>query len=426
MVGMETQPARPRRKYTVTEKVLAANRRNLEKARAVPKSIRYRPTERRLAACHANLEKARAARRAGCTTQGDGHGFQALDLRRSAGESFERLRATFLAAFRPANPDEERLAGAMAALFWRRWRALEWEARRGAERFYRRLTRGVEAERALGRERADAQTVVAIEALLAFSGLGELRARLGQLSRRFERLARAFLFRRTGQRPDFQLLARETRFEPNLLTQPEAALGNPFRSSGVVKRALKQREERAEKPLPEPGAWRSWGSGATQSKPAAESVSLPEDFNAHRERLRGALGLPEGNPTVQAALDRAAEASWQRLRRPIDQVEREQAAVDQILALKLEPRALAERLIQVLMGEMILIENAQQLEDQFKQALFDTLTAAEGSKPCFAILKPRGKQWEEIAAQIILRQTLAARQAPTQNPRANVLFKSPP
>jgi len=412
---METQSARPRRKYTVTEKVLVANRRNLEKARAVPKSIRYRPTERRLAACHANLEKARAARRSKRSAAKAGgwrHGFHALDLRQSAGEAFERLRATFLAAFRPANPDEERLAGAMAALFWRRWRALEWEARRGAERFYRRLERGMAAERALGRERAEGQTVVAIDALLAFSGLGELRARLGQLSRRFERLARAFLFRRTGQRPDFQLLAHETRFEPNLLAQPEAALGNPFRSSGVVKRALKQREERIEKPLPEPGAWRPWGSGATQSKPAAESVSLPEDFNAHRERLRAALDLPTDDSAVQAALDRAAEASWQRLRRLTDQVEREQAAVAEILSLKLEPRALAERLIQVLMGEMILIENARQLEDQFKQALFETLTAAEGAKPCFAILKPRGRQWEEIAAQIILRQTLAAREAP--------------
>src|SRR5712692_947839 len=53
----------PRRNYTVTAKVLAACRRNLEKANAVPKSHRYRPTPRRLAACHRNLEKAHATLR---------------------------------------------------------------------------------------------------------------------------------------------------------------------------------------------------------------------------------------------------------------------------------------------------------------------------------------------------------------------------
>lgn len=427
MVGMEAQPARPRRKYTVTEKVLAANRRNLEKARAVPKSIRCRPTERRLAACHANLEKARAARRAG-TARRDGHGrgFQALDLRQAAGETFERLRASFLAAFKVASHEEERLAGAMAALFWRRWRLLECEACREAERFYRRLKQGVAAERARGRERADAQTLVAIETLLAFSGLGELRVRLAQLSRRFERLARVFLYHRSGQRPDLQLLARQSRFELNLLMQPEAALGNPFRSSGVIARALKQREETVERPLPEPAAWRPWGSGATRLQAAAMPVSLPEDFNAHCARLRAALDLPEGNPTVQAALERAAETSWQRLRRLIDQVERERAALDQILTLELNPRALAERLLEVLMGEMLLIDGARQLEEHFKEALFDALTAAEGPRPCFSVLKPRGKQWEELVAHIVLRQTLAARQAPTQDPRANVPFKSLP
>src|SRR5579875_1597633 len=196
-----------------------------------------------------------------------------------------------------------------------RWRLLECEACREAERFYRRLKQGVAAERARGRERADAQTLVAIETLLAFSGLGELRVRLAQLSRRFERLARVFLYHRSGQRPDLQLLARQSRFELNLLMQPEAALGNPFRSSGVIARALKQREETVERPLPEPAAWRPWGSGATRLQAAAMPVSLPEDFNAHCARLRAALDLPEGNPTVQAALERAAETSWQRLRR---------------------------------------------------------------------------------------------------------------
>jgi len=44
-----------KRRYTVTAKVLAANRRNLEKANAVPKEIRYCPTPKRQAACRQNL-----------------------------------------------------------------------------------------------------------------------------------------------------------------------------------------------------------------------------------------------------------------------------------------------------------------------------------------------------------------------------------
>jgi hypothetical protein len=65
MLEVASQPipvAKPRRRYTVTAKVLAANRRNLVKANAVPKEMRYRPTTKRLAACHRNLPKAQAVR----------------------------------------------------------------------------------------------------------------------------------------------------------------------------------------------------------------------------------------------------------------------------------------------------------------------------------------------------------------------------
>ncbi len=46
---------RPKRQYTVTLKVLAANRANLLKANAVDKAIRFRATPKRLAACRMNL-----------------------------------------------------------------------------------------------------------------------------------------------------------------------------------------------------------------------------------------------------------------------------------------------------------------------------------------------------------------------------------
>jgi hypothetical protein len=54
--------SKPKRKYTVSQKVLAANRLNLEKANAAAKEVRYRSAPRRRTACRQNLLKALAAR----------------------------------------------------------------------------------------------------------------------------------------------------------------------------------------------------------------------------------------------------------------------------------------------------------------------------------------------------------------------------
>ena len=54
---------RVQRKYTVTDRVLAACRANLERANAVPPEIRYRPTEKRRRACHRNLTLALIAKK---------------------------------------------------------------------------------------------------------------------------------------------------------------------------------------------------------------------------------------------------------------------------------------------------------------------------------------------------------------------------
>jgi hypothetical protein len=56
--------SRPKRQYTVSEKVRAAYRHNLAKANAVPKDFRYRDTVRRQQASRENLKKALAARKA--------------------------------------------------------------------------------------------------------------------------------------------------------------------------------------------------------------------------------------------------------------------------------------------------------------------------------------------------------------------------
>src|SRR6266567_753709 len=79
---------KPKRKYTLTAKALAANRRNLELARAVDASIRFRSTPKRLQARRANLIRALAALRAASLTP-DGYpqkseiGNQKLETRNS-------------------------------------------------------------------------------------------------------------------------------------------------------------------------------------------------------------------------------------------------------------------------------------------------------------------------------------------------------
>ena len=56
----DERPAMMRRRYTVSDRVLAANRRNLELARQAEPARRYRATERRRPAWLVNLEKGRA------------------------------------------------------------------------------------------------------------------------------------------------------------------------------------------------------------------------------------------------------------------------------------------------------------------------------------------------------------------------------
>ncbi len=184
---------KPKRKYTLTEKALAANRRNLILAREVDPEIRYRVTPKRLAACHANLTRALAVLRAASLTP-DGYpqkkqklkignsrleignlklengqsaidqrkspignpqstignrqwpdspsygssytrGLYAVSLRRSArlaGESsaaFDTHVDLFLQALAPRNRQEQRLARGIAATVWRRLRVFRGQAR---------------------------------------------------------------------------------------------------------------------------------------------------------------------------------------------------------------------------------------------------------------------------------------------------------
>jgi hypothetical protein len=81
---------RPKRKYTVSERVLAANRRNLARANAVDKAIRFRMTRKRRISCHRNLVRAQIVRQTSGRYGPIRHGLYCASLERSlelAGET---------------------------------------------------------------------------------------------------------------------------------------------------------------------------------------------------------------------------------------------------------------------------------------------------------------------------------------------------
>ena len=127
--GSAPEPGpRIKRKYTVSDRVLAACRANLEHANAVPPGIRYRPTEKRRLACHRNLTLAviarkrdRSPRYAPCFR----NGWYVADPERAlplVGATIEEYRE-HLEAWRreilPRDAAEEKLAHALGMLSWR-------------------------------------------------------------------------------------------------------------------------------------------------------------------------------------------------------------------------------------------------------------------------------------------------------------------
>jgi hypothetical protein len=420
-----------KRKYTVSDKVLAANRRNLKKANAVPKSIRYRATPRRLASCHANLQKAQAAQRdpQHPRRRGQlGHGFHVADLGRTAAQAGERLedldrhRALFLKAF-GGSRQQSRLARALADIFWRRWRALAWEAEREAKQFYGRLAqrpnpvsalRPIAYGRQAGISVAELQTSRALDCLVILAGLVDLGDRLGQLSRRFERLARTWIGLQSDEPVSFAVGTQPSisRIEWEHWKKSEAALSNPFLSSGQVAQRLEQ-SRKPLRPLDPPEEWRPWGEGRGFNPAAANAeVELPADFEAHRKRLAAAFGgSAELSSNSAAFLERAAQLSWQRLKLIGEHLEKEQKAVAQLFEAKLDPAQLLARLVALAAddapcglpagkagpepsGVGPLMQQAHELERQLQQALYDWLTeqvAPPFRAACYEALRPDRK-----------------------------------
>jgi hypothetical protein len=137
---MQQKPSK--RKYTVTDKVRASVRLNLEKARAVGNKILYRPTDKRLDTCRSNLEKARESPNYKPFVR---HGLRTVDLRRSApqvGESQEELDR-FLervqGVVQAITGRERNAVQGLAQALWRRQRVFTSRVHWETLRFYLRL-----------------------------------------------------------------------------------------------------------------------------------------------------------------------------------------------------------------------------------------------------------------------------------------------
>jgi len=237
---------KPKRKYTVTPRVLAAVLANLAKANAVPKSIRYRSTVPRLLACRANLTLAVAARRADWSARYAPNfrlGVYALSLPRSlaaAGESeaeYERHLELFARGFAPIDKTEAKLVRAMAKVWWRRLRALRLQSRWETHRLRARLDYAAYlADLGLAGKNRDGNT--ALELYGVFVEQLPLLTTLDRLSRRFERLARVLIERRADPGAHVGFWLRRHASESWMEEQLEVLLENPFLQPSTLERRI--------------------------------------------------------------------------------------------------------------------------------------------------------------------------------------------
>jgi hypothetical protein len=115
-------PEKPKRKYTVSDKVLAANRAKLVQANANPEK-KYRPTPKRLASSYRNCLKAREGKRQK-RLRGQATGvkyglavvnlFATLGLADASREELSEHLGFARYVFRPRSIDDEKLVKAFA------------------------------------------------------------------------------------------------------------------------------------------------------------------------------------------------------------------------------------------------------------------------------------------------------------------------
>jgi len=215
---------RQKRKYTVSDKVRAANRLNLPKALAVDKKIRYRLTDKRLAANRASLVKARYVR----------DRLRAVDLRKSAvqaGETEEEYdrHMELVEQVLPAESERQRngVRGLGQAL-WRRRRVFGNRVQRETFTFY------LELEKAAG-EGLCLDAVQKLEFVTRMVFLeGEhprVEERMERLDQRLVGVTEAYLTELAEKLVELAVLVGKRHYRADLLDQPPEVIGN-----GLVRR----------------------------------------------------------------------------------------------------------------------------------------------------------------------------------------------
>ncbi len=217
---------RPKRKYTVSDRVLAASRRNLARANAVDKAIRYRMTPRRRIANYRNLVCAQTARRTSSRYGPIRRGTYCISLERS---------------LELAGEEQKKLARVLGQASWRRLRVLRGQARWEARRLGRCLAEAIHrAETVTPQERAESPEIGAEHALElmadvleVFSDTIAIDPALDRLNRRLERLLEAWLESCTGERVSLKHFTRRAGPDLRAGERPQA-LGNALVGPGRV------------------------------------------------------------------------------------------------------------------------------------------------------------------------------------------------
>src|SRR6516164_5923022 len=225
-----------KRKYTVSDKVRAANRINMAKALAVDKKIRYRLTDKRLAANRASLVKARYVR----------NRLRAVDLRKSAvqaGETEEEYdrHMELVEQVLPAESERQRngVRGLGQAL-WRRRRVFGNWAQRELFSFY------LELENAAV-EGLSLNSVQDLRCETCYVFLeGEhprLEETMERLDKRLVRVTEAYLTELAEELVQLQVWGKHC-YRADLLDQPPEVIGNGLVRRREVKRRMQKQHGR--------------------------------------------------------------------------------------------------------------------------------------------------------------------------------------
>jgi len=230
---------RTKRKYTVTDKVLAANRLNLEKARAVDKKIRYRATPKRLEGNRASLIKARQSPNYKPYVR---YGLRAVDLHQSApqvGETLEEYDRHTQLVERVLPANRQRLHNGVRGLaqaLWRRRRLFGSRVHRETLSFYLELEKvGV-----WGLCPASVQTMSFNTWHLFMEGEHPRQETMMDcLDKRLVRVAEAYLADYTRDLVHLGVWGKHV-FRADFLDQPPEVIGNGLLGRAKVKRRLQK------------------------------------------------------------------------------------------------------------------------------------------------------------------------------------------